>query len=441
MMPTKKEAPDGAAVGSGVVSDAITISKAELVASVTEIVKTEVKAVRDEIANDRTPATKNAGGLSTASDAPVTSGQKHATEGTGLDFVRQLKAQGMVKIFGATDVDSVLKAWGYDYMIGMRKAAREELIRQKGMSASIFADGGAFVVPKFSSELIALLRNQTVVRKAGARSVPLEGTLQIPKATGAGQAFYRGEGAPATLSQQTVGGLNMTERFLVAATVATNQFIKLASVAAEQFILDDLRNVMSLREDLAFLFGDGASDTPRGIESLLASANKFDATAVAPKAPTLAEVRKEFAKIIGRLKKNNIPMTKPTWLMSPRTEEYISGLTDGNGNAVYESQLEKGMLRGFPVIVTNQIGEDKGNTAGTGSDWSRLMFIDVDHEIIGDGDSVSAEVNPGGTYEVAGVAKSGLMRGETVIMLTSSHDHLLRYDTCGVSCAVEWGAP
>lgn len=321
------------------------------------------------------------------------------------------------------------------------KHAGRQAMLAKALGQSTFVDGGAMVPPKFSTEFIELLRNATVVRKAGARSIPLEGSLTIPRQTGAGTAAYIGEHQPITPSQQTLGDLTLSEKTLVAMTVIGNRLIANASMSAEQFVLEDLRNVMALREDLAFLFGDGASGTPRGLTSLIASANQYDATAAAPKAPTLAELRIEFAKAIGRLKKSNQPMIKPVWLMSPRTEQFLMQVQDGNGNAIYESQLEKGILRGFPVIVTNQIPEDTTNTAGTGSDWSRLMLIDVSQEIIGDAQNMDALVVPNGTYEEGGSAKSGLSRDQTVVRLIARHDHTIRYDTAGVVIAVEWGAP
>lgn len=459
----KLHAPDDVAGGSG--SAVVTTEKTagmtteQITALVAEVT---AKTIREAL--DKQKATKNTAGLLDAAGAltetddegvpsVVTSKQKHVSEGTGLGFVRFVKAQAVARLSGQTPAQ-VLRAWEAVAAEGGMDAAGYALVRHvaekhagrqamlaKALGQSTFVDGGAMVPPKFSTEFIELLRNATVVRKAGARSIPLEGSLTIPRQTGAGTAAYIGEHQPITPSQQTLGDLTLSEKTLVAMTVIGNRLIANASMSAEQFVLEDLRNVMALREDLAFLFGDGASGTPRGLTSLIASANQYDATAAAPKAPTLAELRIEFAKAIGRLKKSNQPMIKPVWLMSPRTEQFLMQVQDGNGNAIYESQLEKGILRGFPVIVTNQIPEDTTNTAGTGSDWSRLMLIDVSQEIIGDAQNMDALVVPNGTYEEGGSAKSGLSRDQTVVRLIARHDHTIRYDTAGVVIAVEWGAP
>lgn len=460
----KLHAPDGVAGENAGTQPAASapVTMAAISALVAEVTSKAIGEALEKFKGEQ-KATRNTAGLLdaagqsvSADDEPViirTSGQKHVTEGTGLGFVRFVKAQATAKLTGQS-FDSVIRAWEAVAAEGGMDAAGYALVRQvaqksevrrsmmmKALGQSTFVDGGAMVPPKFSTEFIELLRNATVIRKAGARSIPLEGSLTIPRQTAGGTASYIGEHQAITPSQQTLGDITLSEKTLVAMTIIGNRLIANASMSAEQFVLEDLRNVMSLREDLAFIFGDGASGTPRGLTSLLASAQQYDATAVAPKAPTLAELRTEFAKAIKLLKTNNQPMIKPVWIMSPRVEQYLLQITDGNGNAVFESQMEKGTLRGFPYLVTNQIPETMGNTAGAGADWSRLMLIDVNQEIIGDAQTMEALVVPNGTYEESGSAKSGLARDQTVVRLIARHDHNVRYDTCGVVIAAEWGAP
>jgi HK97 family phage major capsid protein len=414
----------------GAAAEVVTMKRADLEALIVDVT---AKAVRDEM---KAKGSNHMGGLVDA-DRPITSGQKTADEGTGLRFVRMVKAKAVAALDGG-DVDTVLRGWGYKHIADH---AKQFVTQAKALGQSVFAEGGRMVPPEFSSEFIALLRNVTLIRRAGARSVPLNGTLDMGRQNSAGQAFYVGENAPVTPSEQRLGSIVLSEKQLIALTALSNMLIRNASQSAEQFVLEDLRNVMALREDLAFLFGTGAQETPRGLTSLLASANQYNATAVAPKAPTLAELRVEFAKAIGTLKKGNIPMLTPHWLMAPRTEQFLMGVTDGNGNAVFESQMEAGRLRGLPYLVSNQIPENLGNTAGTGSDFSRLMLVDTSQEVIGDGMQVEATVIPNGTYEEGGQTRSGVSRNQSVVRLVSTHDHNVRYDTCGVSIAVQWGAP
>lgn len=416
-------------------TESVTVSKAELASLVAEVA---TKAVREELA--KTKATNYMGEVD-AVDRPITSGQKRGDAGSGLAFVRFVKARSVAALDGVS-VDAVLRAWGYEQIAREVRHFGERVgAIQKALGQSVFAEGGAMVPPEFSSEFIGLLRNTTLIRRAGARSIPLAGTLAMGRQNSAGQAFYVGENQPATPSEQRLGGLQFSEKILMGLTALSNQLIRNAAVSAEQFVLEDLRQVMGLREDTAFLFGTGAQETPRGLSSLLVSTHQYDATAAAPKAPTIAELRVEFAKAIGRLKLANIPMVTPVWFMGPRTEQFLMGVTDGNGNAVFESQMEQGRLRGLPYFVSNQIPENMTNTAGSGTDWSRLMLVDTSQEIIAEGQQIEATVVPNGTYEEGGSTRSGLSRDQTVVRLKSVHDHNVRYDTCGVIVAVQWGAP
>src|SRR5260221_6908252 len=44
----------------------------------------------------------------------------------------------------------------------------------------------------------------------------------------------------------------------------SNDMMRYADPAADAFVRDDLVKVIALREDKAFLFGDGTADSPRG---------------------------------------------------------------------------------------------------------------------------------------------------------------------------------
>ena len=388
----------------------------------------------------RVKATSNAGGLPDAGGEVFSPRNvKDAAEGTGLNFVRMIKASATAKLQGG-DAISVLKEWGYNHVASaaerMGLVAKQMQAAIKALGQGTLSAGGALVPTEYSTEFIALLRNTAVVRKSGARSIPLSGSLQMPKGTGAGTASYVAEAASIAASTQELGMITFTERKLAALTVFSNELLRNASLSAEQFVLEDLRNVMALREDLAFLFGTGASDTPRGIESLIATANLVTPAAVDPLIPTLREVRVALADIVKLLMSGNIPMTTMGWLFTPRTWGFLWSVVDGNGNAVFQAEMSTGKLMGFPFIVTNQIA----NTYDTTADASRLILGDWAQAIIAEAQMVQAEVFPNGTYESGGVAVSGISRDQSVVRLLASHDFNVRYNTAFVSAKVRWGA-
>ncbi|HDU5942249.1 TPA: phage major capsid protein, partial [Klebsiella variicola] len=77
------------------------------------------------------------------------------------------------------------------------KFASEELNDQSvSMAISTAAgSGGALIPENMQNEVIELLSDRTIVRKLGARSVPLpNGNLTLPRSAGGATASYTGEG-------------------------------------------------------------------------------------------------------------------------------------------------------------------------------------------------------------------------------------------------------
>ncbi|PAT70315.1 phage major capsid protein, partial [Klebsiella pneumoniae] len=81
--------------------------------------------------------------------------------------------------------------------------AAEELNDQSvSMAISTAAgSGGALIPENMQNEVIELLSDRTIVRKLGARSIPLpNGNLSLPRSAGGATASYTGEGKDAKSS-------------------------------------------------------------------------------------------------------------------------------------------------------------------------------------------------------------------------------------------------
>lgn len=365
---------------------------------------------------------------------PVTSEQRRVKLPEGISAARVMKAQMLAKLRGGgLTAESVLKGWGYHEEA---KAAGKAV--EKALSMNVFADGGALVPVEYSTEIIQLLRNKTCVRTLGARTLPMGASLELPAQLSAANAYYVGEGSAVTPSQPSLGGIRFTEKKLMALVPLSNDLIANASLDAEAFVRDDLVQVLALKEDYQSIFGVGGENSPRGIIALTSTANVYAATAVDPKAPTLAEVKKELAKAKRILKAGNIPMVSLGWIMSPRTEEYLYGITDGNGNSVFQAALDAGNLHGAPVVVTNQIPE---NLDGT-SDASRILFGDFSQFIIGESAALAVEAFPNATYDSTGAGNlvSGISNDQSVLRAKAKHDFNMRYPGAFVVVKNRWGA-
>ncbi len=352
---------------------------------------------------------------------------KDADEGTGIGFARYIKAVAVGKMLGRTP-ETVARSWGYGKVADAIKGHLAAV--EKDLSQGTLADGGVLVPPQFAAEFIALLRNVTVIRRAGARQIPMGASLRIPKQTGAGTAYWGEENATITASQQAFGDVELQEKKLTALTRVSNDLIRNASLSAEEIVRDDLLRVVSIAEDLAFLRGSGAASSPKGIRNWLNAAHVYPETITTPGSPSILEMKVELNKAIALLKAAKIPMTRCCWIMSPRTERGIMNPV-GPGAEGYNS-LEREMvtsetLRRFPYFWTQQVPE---NTGG-GTD-SELYLVDMDQVVIGDSLQMELLVFPNG-------GDTGITKDQTMIRCIKKTDLVVRYDKCGICVSdISW---
>jgi HK97 family phage major capsid protein len=319
--------------------------------------------------------------------------------------------------------------------------ARNFDVRAKALNMSGFSSGGALVPVEFSTDLIELLRNATAVRQLGARVLPMGAALTIPAQASAATAYYVGETQAVTPSQPGFSGIGLSAKKLMALVPISNEMMEFPSVSLDALIRDDLVNAIKLKEDLQAIFGTGSQNAPRGLLSMMATANNYAATASLPKAPTLAEFRAEVAKAEYTLEAANIPMTRMGWIMSPRTKRVIKSIVDGYGNAIFAVEMQtQGTLAGYPFISTNQIPNNLDN-GGSGTDWSRLILGDWSQFIIGESSALEMEFFPNATFDNSGTIVSGISNDLSVFRAKLKHDFAMRYNNSHVAINVEYGAP
>ncbi|WP_434300607.1 phage major capsid protein [Corallococcus exiguus] len=356
--------------------------------------------------------------------APITG--KHMTEGTGLNLIRYVKAKAVARMDGRNVVD-VLKGWG------------DEVV-SKALSQGNYSGMGSLVHPQFASEFIELLRHKAVVRQAGARVIPIGASLTFDRQSSTGTAFYGSETSTIQESEPGTDAVSLSEKKLTALTAVPNDLIRNASINAEEFIRNDLLNVMALREDMAFLRGSGTQLEPRGIRNQVDAAHVYAETVATAGAPTLGEMKKELNKAKKKLKKANVPMVQPVWLMSPNAETAILDAPGPGGegtNALEREMVERGTLRNVPFFVTNQIPE----TLGSGKNCSELYLVDMAEVLIGESMALEIDVFPNGSFTRGGQVVSGISTDQTVLRAITKHDLAMRHRLSGVVVKdLSWGS-
>ncbi len=99
------------------------------------------------------------------------------------------------------------------------KFASEELNDQSvSMAISTAAgSGGALIPENMQNEVIELLSDRTIVRKLGARSIPLpNGNLSLPRSAGGATASYTGEGKDAKSSESKFDDVKLNAKTMIA---------------------------------------------------------------------------------------------------------------------------------------------------------------------------------------------------------------------------------
>lgn len=294
----------------------------------------------------------------------------------------------------------------------------------KALTAGDGSAGGFLVPANYSAEIIELLRARAVLRRAGAKVIPMSGSVDIPRMTGGTQAGYVGENQNATKTEPTFGNLKAVERKLAAIVPISNDLIRLSSPKADQLVRDDLIASMAVTEDSYFLRGAGTGNAPKGIRNWANSANVTGSAGT-----SAANIETDLKNLIQALEGNNVMMIQPVWIMSPRSKNALWVLRD-NGNLVFP-EIRDGKLWGYPVHVTNQVPTSLG-----GGSESEIYFADMSDVVIAENETIAIDVSDTAAYHDGSAVVAAFSQDQTVIRAIARHDLVVRHD---YSVAVKTG--
>lgn len=305
---------------------------------------------------------------------------------------------------------------------------------QKALVASDLETGGALVVPEYAAEIIELLRSKTVVRRAGARILPMNnGTLTIRKHTAGSSAGYVGESRNIGVTQPETGQIELTSKKLAAIVPISNDLLTFTSgPSADEFVRDDLVLELSVREDRAFLRDDGSQHTPRGMRYWAASGNVTSTNGT-----STDQIEQDFKDMLNALEGADVRMISPAWFMNPTRKNGLSILRhSGGGNLIFPTLSGANpTLYGYPVFTTTSLPNNLG-----GGTETEVMFADMSDAIIGEVSSLQIVADPSAAYVDGGEMKSAFSQDETLIRAITRHDFAFRHrESVAVKTAVAWG--
>ena len=293
--------------------------------------------------------------------------------------------------------------------------------------------GGALVPESFHSEVIELLRPRTVVRKLGARPVPLpNGNLSMPRMSGGATSSYVGEGADSKATGGSTDDVKLSAKTMITLVPISNQLIGFAGYNVEQLVLGDMLGAMSVREDKAFLRDDGTNSTPTGFKAVATASGRtkpWSGTA------DLEGIDTFLDGLVLMLMASDSMMINPGWALSPRSYMKLFGLRDGNGNKVYP-ELAQGQLKGYPIAHTNTIPAN----LGVGTNESEIYFADFNDVVIGEQDNMTIDFSREATYvDANNELVSAFARNQSLIRMVANHDIGFRHpEGLALGIGVTW---
>ena len=294
----------------------------------------------------------------------------------------------------------------------------------KALATSPLAAGGALVPVRYASEVIELLREQSVIMKAGPRVIDLDGfgSIRFPvQATGT-VANYVGENANIPYSEATFTELLMTPKKLAVITAASNELIRRSVPAAATVMRDDAAAAMQEKMDNQLLVGTGSATAPAGLVSLIDPANKFPSTGT-----TIAAMTTDLYNAQLLVRNAHITVRRGVYFMSPRTETALKAMRDLNGNRAFP-EMDQGLLLGQRFFSTTAIVDN----GGVGTNESSIIFVDMAETLLVQELSLAVDVSTEAAYiDGSSALVSAWSRDQTVLRAIATHDWALRRAKAG----------
>lgn len=231
---------------------------------------------------------------------------------------------------------------------------------------------GGFTVPTIlSAQIIDRLRAQSVLIRAGARTVPLTSdTNVIAKLSADPTPAWRAESAAIAISDPTFAAVTLAPKSL-AVMIKFSRELLADSVNLEAALLQAVTGAMALELDRAGLFGTAADSQPRGV------VNVSGINAIAVNGKLTAHTGGAYGPLVAaRTALLTANAGEPSaYILSPREDGTLTGLRSGDGQPVFASPK----IAAVPMLTTTAVATN----LGAGTNESTLIAGNFQHLLIG----------------------------------------------------------
>jgi len=296
---------------------------------------------------------------------------------------------------------------------------------------------GGFLVPEdVSSEIIELLRPQSVIMRGGPRVVPLpNGNLTMNRKVAGSNFSYTGEQQDIGATGISLGQVKLSAKKLTGLIPISNDLLRSASIAADRLVRDDIVEGSAVAMDTHFLRSVGGDNTPLGLRHQLTGTAFAGTNILAVTAGnTLASITGDLGRMELALLNQNISLAGAAWVGAPRTMMRLRNIRDGNGNYGFP-EMQQGRLRNLPFFDTTTIPINLGGGAE-----SELYLIAFPHVLVGEHSGLEIATSTEAAYKDAtGTMQAAFSRDETVMRAIQHHDIGLRHlPAVAVMTGINW---
>ena len=207
------------------------------------------------------------------------------------------------------------------------------------------AGGNLVSTDLLSGSFIEILRNKMAIMQAGVTMLTgLEGNISIPKQDGSSSAYWVGEGASPTESQQSFTQISMTPKTVGAFTDFTRKTLLQSSIDIEAFVRDDIAKKIALELDRVAIYGTGSSNQPLGLK---------DTSGVGSQTITTYGTFAEYIGMETDVAVANAEGGSMKYLVNAAARGALKSTEKASGTAQFV--FENGEINGYEAIVSNQL--------------------------------------------------------------------------------------
>ncbi|MET4612008.1 HK97 family phage major capsid protein [Rhodococcus sp. PvR044] len=261
---------------------------------------------------------------------------------------------------------------------------------ERSLSEGTGSAGGFLVPTPLSTKVIDLARNQAVVFRAGAITVPMQSqTLKMPRLIGESAPSWRNEGAALTANDLSFDTVTFTAKSLDRLVIMSNELFQDSDPSAAGVISNSFARQIAVELDRAALRGSGTSPEPRGVlntSGITSTSHGANGTAIANYdwflnavgavrgfnwEPNSHIVAPRIVNELAVLKDSQLrylepPASQLPSLVSSQVPINLTVGTSGNTSEIYTGQWDQlaiGIRSGFTIRFLSERYADTGSVA------------------------------------------------------------------------------